>query len=201
MKNQKNVIMILIKQYGIKGLIGLILLFNSCQTFSQNKLTRKEKKRISHQLDSLSIADQKYRIPILYGTTNQHEIDSMQQLPIDKRRKIYAYAAKSPELSIFRDSLFMLMEKEDKKNYDMVKAIINRYGFPTFYKKDYNILLIIEHSILYDPSYLDTLRQFMFDKKITPWNYAKIYDRYLMLRGNKLLYYTRGKYNNIDSYE
>lgn len=190
-----------IQQHGFRVAFFLVIIFSSIYANGNNRLTRREKKQVSRLLDSVCVEDQLYRIPILYGTLDRVKIDSMKQLSREEKMIVFRNSARNRDLEVFRDSLFNLMDQADKKNYQFVKEIISDYGYPSFYKDSDNVLLIIEHSIVYDRNYLDTLRQFVEAKKISPWDYAKIYDRYLMLNGDKLMYFTRGKYNSIQSKE
>ena len=186
-----------ISQLGVKTITILLLLFLSFQSFSQKRLTRKEKKKITYLLDSLCAEDQKYRIPILYGTMDIHKIDSMQKLDRTERIKIYKHSAKSDSLKSFRDSLFNLMSQNDPSHFKFAIQLIDSIGFPSFYKHEFRFLLVLEHSIPDNPTYLDTLKQLMFEKKVSPWDYSMIYDRYRHITGEKLVYYTRKKYKGM----
>jgi len=185
-----------IVKYGIKILILSFSICSSFQSIGQTKPPKKEKKKIISQIDSVFKVDQKYRIPILYGTMDQHKIDSMSKLPREEINKIRQHAV-CPELTSFRDSLFTLMSQDDVTNFNFITSLIDSIGYPSFHKQKWKFLIVIEHSLVYNPQYIDTLRKFVNEQHISPYDYTTIYDRYRHVSGEPLVYYTRRKYKNI----
>ena len=68
-------------------ILAFVFLVN-IQSFSQ-KLSRHEKDSLKIALDEMHGQDQKHRWELSYGTNVQSEIDSINKLPIEDKKKVF----------------------------------------------------------------------------------------------------------------
>jgi len=169
-------------------IILIFLLLVQLQSFAQ-KLSRHEKDSLKIVLDYIGKQDQKHRWEIMYGTNIQSEIDSVNKLSIEDKKRIVREHHKSNKQQI--DSLLKIQEKIDLENRDKLIEIINTYGFPSPKRTksnttDYILLhfLSSEDFELLNPIFLDEIKKGNMPGEI----YASWYDRIQYINGYPQLY-------------
>ena len=169
-------------------IILIFLLLVQLQSFTQ-KLSRHEKDSIKIVLDEMGEQDQKHRWEIAYGTNIQAEIDSINRLSIEDKKRIVREHHKSNKQQI--DSLWKIQEKIDLENRDKLIEIINTYGFPSPKRtKSHGISTMLLHFLssedfeLLNPIFLNEIKKGNMPGEI----YASWYDRIQFINGYPQLY-------------
>jgi len=169
-------------------IILTFLLLIQFQSFAQ-KLSRNEKYSLKIVLDIMGEQDQKHRWEIMYGTNIQSEIDSINSLSIEDKKRIVREHNKNNKQQI--DSLWKIQEKIDLKNRDKLIEIIKIHGFPSPKRTksnttDYILLHFLseEDFELLNPIFLDEIKKGNMPGEI----YASWFDRILYVKGELQLY-------------
>ena len=166
-------------------IILTFLLLIQFQSFAQ-KLSRNEKDSLKIVLDIMGEQDQKHRWEIMYGTNIQSEIDSINSLSIEDKKRIVREHNKQQI-----DSLWKIQEKIDLENRDKLIEIIKIHGFPSPKRTksnttDYILLHFLseEDFELLNPIFLDEIKKGNMPGEI----YASWFDRILYVKGELQLY-------------
>jgi hypothetical protein len=169
-------------------IILTFLLLIQFQSFAQ-KLSRNEKDSLKIVLDIMGEQDQKHRWEIMYGTNIQSEIDSINSLSIEDKKRIVREHNKNNKQQI--DSLWKIQEKIDLENRDKLIEIIKIHGFPSPKRTksnttDYILLHFLseEDFELLNPIFLDEIKKGNMPGEI----YASWFDRILYVKGELQLY-------------
>ena len=169
-------------------IILTFLLLIQFQSFSQ-KLSRNEKDSLKIVLDIMGEQDQKHRWEIMYGTNIQSEIDSINSLSIEDKKRIVREHNKNNKQQI--DSLLKIQEKIDLENRDKLIEIIKIHGFPSPKRTKSNTTnYILLHFLseedfeLLNPIFLDEIKKGNMPGEI----YASWFDRILYVKGELQLY-------------
>ncbi|MGB1004604.1 MAG: hypothetical protein ACPGVC_10250 [Salibacteraceae bacterium] len=169
-------------------IILTFLLLIQLQSFAQ-KLSRHEKDSLKIELDEMGKQDQQHRWEIMYGTNIQLEIDSINSLSIEDKKRIVREHHKSNKQQI--DSLWKIQATIDLENRDKLIEIIKIYGFPSPKRTKSNTTnYILLHFLseedfeLLNPIFLDEIKKGNMPGKI----YAAWYDRILYVNGKPQLY-------------
>ena len=169
-------------------IILTFLLLIQFQSFAQ-KLSRNEKDSLKIVLDIMGEQDQKHRWEIMYGTNIQSEIDSINSLSIEDKKRIVLEHNKNNKQQI--DSLLKIQEKIDLENRDKLIEIIKIHGFPSPKRTKSNTTnYILLHFLseedfeLLNPIFLDEIKKGNMPGEI----YASWFDRILYVKGELQLY-------------
>ena len=169
-------------------IILTFLLLIQFQSFAQ-KLSRNEKDSLKIVLDIMGEQDQKHRWEIMYGTNIQSEIDSINSLSIEDKKRIVREHNKNNKQQI--DSLWKIQEKIDLENRDKLLEIIKIHGFPSPKRTKSNTTnYILLHFLseedfeLLNPIFLDEIKKGNMPGEI----YASWFDRILYVKGELQLY-------------
>ena len=169
-------------------IILAFLFLANIQSFAQ-KLSKNEKDSLKIVLDEMGEQDKKHRWELTYGTNVQSEIDSINKLPIEDRRKIFREHHKNNKQQI--DSLWKIQEKIDLENRDKLLEIIKIHGFPSPKRTKSNTTnYILLHFLseedfeLLNPIFLDEIKKGNMPGEI----YASWFDRILYVKGELQLY-------------
>ena len=169
-------------------IILTFLLLIQFQSFAQ-KLSRNEKDSLKIVLDIMGEQDQKHRWEIMYGTNIQSEIDYINSLSIEDKKRIVREHNKNNKQQI--DSLLKIQEKIDLENRDKLIEIIKIHGFPSPKRTksnttDYILLHFLseEDFELLNPIFLDEIKKGNMPGEI----YASWFDRILYVKGELQLY-------------
>jgi hypothetical protein len=169
-------------------IILAFLFLANIQSFAQ-KLSKNEKDSLKTVLDEMGEQDKKHRWELTYGTNVQSEIDSINKLPIEDRRKIIREHHKNNKQQI--DSLRKIQKKIDLENRDKLIEIINTYGFPSPKRtKSHGISTMLLHFLsekdfeLLNPIFLNEIKKGNMPGEI----YASGFDRILYVKGELQLY-------------
>ena len=169
-------------------IILTFLLLIQFHSFAQ-KLSRNEKDSLKIVLDIMGEQDQKHRWEIMYGTNIQSEIDSINSLSIEDKKRIVREHNKNNKQQI--DSLWKIQEKIDLENRDKLIEIIKIHGFPSPKRTksnttDYILLHFLseEDFELLNPIFLDEIKKGNMPGEI----YASWFDRILYVKGELQLY-------------
>ena len=172
----------------ISQIILTFLLLIQFQPFAQ-KLSRNEKDSLKIVLDEMGEQDQKQRWELMYGTNIQAEIDSINRLSIEDKKRIVREHNKNNKQQI--DSLWQIQEKIDLENRDKLIEIINTYGFPSPKRtKSNEISTMLLHFLsekdfeLLNPIFLNEIKKGNMPGRI----YASWFDRILYVKGELQLY-------------
>lgn len=172
----------------ISKIILTSLLLIQFQPFAQ-KLSSNEKDSLKIVLDEMGEQDQKHRWELMYGTNIQAEIDSINRLSIEDKKRIVREHNKNNKQQI--DSLWKIQKKIDLENRDKLIEIINTYGFPSPKRTksnttDYILLhfLSSEDFELLNPIFLNEIKKGNMPGEI----YASWYDRIQYINGYPQLY-------------
>lgn len=169
-------------------IILTFLLLIQFQSFAQ-KLSRHEKDSLKIVLDIMGDQDQKCRWELMYGTNIQSEIDSINRLSIEDKKRIVREHQKNNKQQI--DSLWKIQEKIDLENRDKLIEIIKIHGFPSPKRTKSNTTKYIllhflseEDFELLNPIFLDEIKKGNMPGEI----YASWFDRILHVKGELQLY-------------
>jgi hypothetical protein len=144
------------------------------------------------------VTDQKYRIMLMYGETNQKKLDSILQLPFDVRlKRLRRHDTPEYGLSkVIADSLWKIQNKIDSINVSQLKAIITRFGWPDEKKFGETPKIILMHANVQTVKELHFfLLEEVKSKRLKPFTFATIWDRKLAQLGQKQLYGTIFKFD------
>jgi sulfur transfer protein SufE len=170
--------------------IGLPSLKKGEYKITQNRvinLTEVQKKEIIKELDGMGELDQKYRMIISAGTLDTSLLNEYKELMKEGDiKKVMNFKAKGYKIEKQQlDSLWKLQHTIDFDNYKKLKAIIQKYGYPSGKRLGiYNDMLaphLVHPPIEVKPViYLDEMRTLLLvevkNKRMNAKAYAQFYD-------------------------
>ncbi len=193
--------MIQLQQFGIKCLCFAILFNLSLYANSQTRLTKYIKDSLALVINKLYLDDQKYRWIVMLGEENPYKLDSLKDLNQQdlNKRIIAAMENKAGLLQEKKDSIWRKQLIIDTTNTILLKNIINKYGYPDFYKEPIEISTILLHSpyLFLDSAFFEKLKRGGVSKKIGAYDYALIYDKICLKKGNPERYFVIEHYDSI----
>lgn len=153
----------------------VLLLFASCQNYN---LTDLEKENLIHKLDSLVVQDQ-----IAAG------------VPSDEDRKTKGDEKAWEDFTVIKEKIF-------QSNYEEVKTIYEKYGFPGIdkvgEKGSNNFWLMVQHfdfDVEFQEEVLKKMKKEVQRKNTNPANYAYLRDRVNINKGLKQEFGTQVDYS------
>lgn len=182
------------------ALIGIYAacLFASATAFGQHKMTKAVKDSIAGRIKLMMEADQQYRWMLMYGETNQQKLAELRALdgPAAMQRIKDVQAGKVGIAAAQKDSLWALQNAIDSANFEEIKGIINKYGYPYKFIADELVSTIIMHSSpRITDDFFKLLHKAAADGKMPGKEYALIYDRTMLERKQPELYYVIEHYD------
>lgn len=165
---------------------------------SQPRLTRAVKDSIAGAIKTMMAADQRYRWMLMYGETDEQKLKELRALdgPSSMQRMKDVQAGRVGINKEQKDSLWQLQSAIDAANFEAVKAIINKYGYPYKYVDDELVSTIIMHnSAKLTDEFFELLHKAAVDRKMPGMEYALIYDRTMLERNKPELYYVIEHYD------
>ncbi|MEM7105237.1 MAG: hypothetical protein AAF502_19015 [Bacteroidota bacterium] len=158
------------------------------QSYAQ-KLPKHTKDSLEIVLNEIGDQDQLHRWEIMYGTNIQSEIDSINRLSLEDKKRIVREHKQNNQTQI--DSLWHIQNKIDLANRDKLIGIIKSHGFPSEKRVNSNtanyLLLHFLSEVdfeLLNPIFLEEIKKGNMPGHL----YASWFDRILYANGLPQLY-------------
>ena len=163
------------------------------------KLSKKTKRYLKLEMDSISVTDQKYRWELMFKELNKAKLDSLKKLP---KTNFWEHVTKAMKNEIVfsksvNDSLWKLQNHLDSINANKFYLILQKYGYPSYNRIQSYTASSLSLHLMGEYNFNRFLEVFKkeVEKKNMPANeYAKWYDRNQLVQKKKQLY---GEYNSL----
>ncbi len=178
------------------------------RTVSRSEMTMQEKNELIEKIEILAEKDQYFRRPISLGTLSDSllEIDAKNRNEMSVQEYLeWSTSVKSKLPAAVEDSLRSLQDSLDFENYQNIKSLIRKYGYPS--KEFLNVpadklfaILLHPPSTIDAEEYLtemvDLLEPEVLNKNLEPISYARFYDNIKWkILGQPQLYGTNKSFN------
>ena len=178
------------------------LLFSSINATAQKmpheRLTPTIKDSLKQEIQTMLVADQKYRWMIQLGEMEETKLEQLKKL--DSRSKMVRMQDVAHNriglTSHQKDSLGLLQSVIDSDNFKKISAIIYKFGYPKKYVASYDVPTILQHnSFLISDGLFKLLLQEVKNKQMPAIEYALLYDKAQLDKKRPELYYVMEYYD------
>jgi len=172
--------------------VSVVILITSLSSYGQDSNNTFPEN--TEKINQIFELDQKYRLMIMYGETNSAKLDSLLELPLNRRMKIIGNrnTDKYTLSDQVVDSLWQKQNAIDSSNFEQLKAIIVRDGWPGYNEKINNkTVAMLIHA---DTDKIKNIKPLLLNEinenSMDSEDFAKIWDRMLLDEGKNQLYGT-----------